>query len=75
MNDSFYLSFFFFVFFFFTPLQEKLGDRSNASSEIEYTNAWGELIGEEGSGIRQILTMVHHTRYALLSTQGDRTDL
>lgn len=43
-------------------LKDKLGNRSNASSEIEYdrTHAW--LVGEEGRGVRTILDMVHHTR-------------
>ncbi len=43
-------------------LKDKLGNRSNASSEIEYHQAYAELIGEEGSGINSIIEMVHHTR-------------
>jgi putative acyl-CoA dehydrogenase len=43
-------------------LKDKLGDRSNASSEIEYYRTWAKLIGEEGQGIRVIMDMVHHTR-------------
>jgi putative acyl-CoA dehydrogenase len=43
-------------------LKDKLGDRSNASSEIEYRQTRGRLIGEEGQGIRVIIDMVHHTR-------------
>ncbi len=43
-------------------LKDKLGNRSNASSEIEYEGAWARMIGEEGRGIRTILEMVHHTR-------------
>lgn len=43
-------------------LKDKLGNRSNASSEIEYHNAFAERIGEEGKGIKTILDMVHHTR-------------
>ena len=35
----------------------------NASSEIEYRQTWGRLIGEEGQGIRVIIDMVHHTRF------------
>jgi putative acyl-CoA dehydrogenase len=43
-------------------LKDKLGDRSNASSEIELVDTWGALIGEEGRGIRTIIEMVNHTR-------------
>jgi putative acyl-CoA dehydrogenase len=43
-------------------LKDKLGDRSNASSEIELFDTWGTLIGEEGRGIRTIIEMVNHTR-------------
>jgi len=43
-------------------LKDKLGNRSNASAEIEYHGAWAERLGEEGDGVRQILRMVHHTR-------------
>ena len=43
-------------------LKDKLGDRSNASSEIELLGAWAQLIGEEGRGIRTIIEMVNHTR-------------
>jgi putative acyl-CoA dehydrogenase len=43
-------------------LKDKLGDRSNASSEIELLGARGQLIGEEGRGVRTIIEMVNHTR-------------
>lgn len=43
-------------------LKDKLGNRSNASSEIELDGALGHLVGDEGRGIRTILTMVNHTR-------------
>jgi putative acyl-CoA dehydrogenase len=43
-------------------LKDKLGNRSNASSEIELDGALGRLVGEEGRGIPTILTMVNHTR-------------
>lgn len=43
-------------------LKDKLGNRSNASSEIEYRGAWGERIGEEGRGVRTIIEMVSMTR-------------
>jgi alkylation response protein AidB-like acyl-CoA dehydrogenase len=43
-------------------LKDKLGNRSNASSEIEYRGTWALLVGEEGRGVRTIIEMVHHTR-------------
>jgi putative acyl-CoA dehydrogenase len=43
-------------------LKDKLGNRSNASSEIELDNAWAVLVGEEGKGVRTIIEMVNHTR-------------
>jgi putative acyl-CoA dehydrogenase len=43
-------------------LKDKLGDRSNASSEIELLDVWGRLVGEEGRGVRTIIEMVNHTR-------------
>ncbi|MFQ5763630.1 MAG: acyl-CoA dehydrogenase family protein [Rhodospirillales bacterium] len=48
--------------FFIQRLKDKLGDRSNASSEIEYKQTWARLIGEDGHGVRTIIEMVHHTR-------------
>jgi putative acyl-CoA dehydrogenase len=46
----------------FQRLKDKLGNRSNASSEVEFLGAYGELIGEEGKGIRTIIQMVQLTR-------------
>ena len=43
-------------------LKDKLGNRSNASSEIEYVDAFAWRIGDEGSGVKTIVDMVHHTR-------------
>jgi len=43
-------------------LKDKLGDRSNASSEIELVGARARLVGEEGRGVRTIVEMVVHTR-------------
>ena len=43
-------------------LKPKLGNRSNASSEVEFHGAWARLVGEEGRGVATILEMVHHTR-------------
>lgn len=48
--------------FFIQRLKDKLGNKANASSEIEYngTHAW--MVGEEGRGVATIIDMVHHTR-------------
>ncbi|HSS31903.1 MAG TPA: acyl-CoA dehydrogenase family protein [Solirubrobacterales bacterium] len=43
-------------------LKDKLGNRSNASSEIEFDAASAWLVGEEGTGVRTIIEMVNHTR-------------
>jgi len=43
-------------------LKDKLGNRANASAEIEYAGAWGRMLGGEGDGVRTIIEMVHHTR-------------
>lgn len=43
-------------------LKDKLGNRSNASSEVEFQDACGWLLGEEGDGVRQILKMGGLTR-------------
>ncbi len=43
-------------------LKDKLGNRSNASSEIELDHALGRLVGPEGAGVATILQMVNHTR-------------
>src|SRR5262245_38196493 len=43
-------------------LKDKLGNRSNASAEIELTGAWAQLVGEEGRGVQTIIEMVVHTR-------------
>jgi len=43
-------------------LKDKLGNRSNASSEIELEDAVAWMVGEEGRGVRTIIDMVNHTR-------------
>jgi putative acyl-CoA dehydrogenase len=48
--------------FFIQRLKDKLGNRSNASSEIELDGAWAQLVGEEGRGTATIIEMVNHTR-------------
>ncbi len=43
-------------------LKNKLGNKANASSEIEYHGAYAIRLGEEGKGVKTIIEMVHHTR-------------
>jgi putative acyl-CoA dehydrogenase len=43
-------------------LKDKLGNRSNASSELEFRGAWARMVGEEGRGVPTIIEMVNHTR-------------
>jgi putative acyl-CoA dehydrogenase len=46
----------------FQRLKDKLGNRSNASSEVEFVDAYARLLGPEGAGIRTIIEMVQLTR-------------
>ncbi len=48
--------------FRFQRLKDKLGNRSNASSEVEFHNALGQLVGEPGRGVSTIIEMVTLTR-------------
>lgn len=43
-------------------LKDKLGNRSNASGEVEYDGAWARMVGEDGRGVATIIEMVAHTR-------------
>jgi putative acyl-CoA dehydrogenase len=43
-------------------LKDKLGNRSNASSEVEFVDAWAHLLGDEGRGVPTILEMGTFTR-------------
>ena len=43
-------------------LKDKLGNRSNASSEVEFDGAWARMVGEDGRGVPTIIEMVNHTR-------------
>jgi putative acyl-CoA dehydrogenase len=47
---------------FFARLKDKLGNRSNASSEVAFRSAFGERVGPEGQGVRTIIEMVQMTR-------------
>ena len=46
----------------FQRLKDKLGNRSNASSEVEFDGALGEMVGDPGAGVRTIMDMVTLTR-------------
>lgn len=61
----------------FQRLKDKLGNKSNASSEIEYHDAIGWLVGEEGKGVKTIVEMVNMTRLDCVigSTSGMRSAL
>ena len=48
--------------FFIQRLKDKMGNRSNASSEVEFQKAWAHIVGEEGRGVSTIIEMVNHTR-------------
>ncbi len=48
--------------FFLQRLKDKLGNRSNASSEVEFDAAWARMVGEPGRGVPTIIEMVNHTR-------------
>lgn len=52
---------------FIQRLKKKLGNKSNASSEIELVDALGWLVGEEGRGVPTIIEMVNHTRLDCIS--------
>jgi len=43
-------------------LKDKLGNRSNASSEVRFEEAWATRLGDEGRGVATIIEMVVHTR-------------
>jgi putative acyl-CoA dehydrogenase len=43
-------------------LKDKLGNRSNSSGEVEFQDAYGIMVGEEGRGIPTIIEMANHTR-------------
>ncbi len=48
--------------FLIQRLKDKLGNRANASGEIEYNGTWAHRVGAEGRGVHTIIEMVHHTR-------------
>ena len=48
--------------FFIQRLKNKLGNRANASCEVEFEDAWAHAVGEPGRGVPTIIEMVNHTR-------------
>jgi putative acyl-CoA dehydrogenase len=48
--------------FYIQRLKDKLGNKANASSEVEFDNAWAIKVGEEGRGVPTIIEMVNYTR-------------
>jgi putative acyl-CoA dehydrogenase len=48
--------------FYIQRLKDKLGNRSNASSEVEFDGAWARMVGPDGRGVPTIIEMVNHTR-------------
>jgi putative acyl-CoA dehydrogenase len=48
--------------FYIQRLKDKLGNRSNASSEVEFDAAWARMVGADGRGVATIIEMVNHTR-------------
>ena len=56
---------------FIQRIKDKLGNRSNASTEIELQDTWGIMLGKEGRGIRTIIEMVTGNRlYCAMSSAG-----
>ncbi|MFE9053715.1 acyl-CoA dehydrogenase family protein [Streptomyces mutabilis] len=48
--------------FLIQRLKDKLGNRSNASAEVEFAGTWARRVGEEGRGVRTVMGMVAATR-------------
>jgi len=48
--------------FFIQRLKDKCGNRSNASSEVEFDRTWARKLGEDGAGIKAAILMAHYTR-------------
>ena len=47
---------------FIQRIKDKMGNRSNASTEMELQDTWGIMVGEEGRGVRTIIDMVQGNR-------------
>ena len=56
---------------FIQRMKDKLGNKSNASTEMEFDDTWGVMVGDEGRGIRTIIEMVTGNRlYCAMSSAG-----
>lgn len=56
---------------FLQRMKDKLGNKSNASTEMEFQDTWGVMVGEEGRGIRTIIEMVTGNRlYCAMASAG-----
>ena len=56
---------------FLQRIKDKLGNRSNASTEMEFQDTYGVMVGEEGRGVRTIVDMVTGNRiYCAMSSAG-----
>ena len=56
---------------FIQRMKDKLGNHSNASTEMEFQDTYGVMVGEEGRGIRTIIEMVTGNRlYCAMSSAG-----
>jgi putative acyl-CoA dehydrogenase len=52
--------------FLIQRLKDKVGNRSNASAEIEYRETFAHRVGEPGRGIATLISMAHHTRFDIV---------
>lgn len=48
--------------FWIQHVKDKMGDRANATSEVEFADAWALPVGDEGRGVRTIVEMINRTR-------------
>ena len=56
---------------FIQRMKDKLGNKSNASTEMEFQDTWGVMVGDEGRGIRTIIEMVTGNRlYCAMASAG-----
>ncbi len=56
---------------FIQRMKDKLGNKSNASTEMEFQDTYGVMVGEEGRGVRTIIEMVIGNRlYCAMSSAG-----
>jgi len=56
--------------FLIQRLKEKVGNKSNASSEIEFAGTWARRVGRDGRGIATLIEMAHLTRFDIVVAQA-----